>query len=461
MNISRFSFRTKQGWRVTHLLCKGLLLVMLISSFALFAPSANAAGSEIRFNISSDPCTGNLSSCALPSSASELKQGNSYYINMAATKDFKFDLYELYVKVPGQSGYSLVNSYDPSGYFRWYYIQYRFSKEGTYYIMPIITTTDGAQYSGEFSYRVKGNSSESTTPENTPQKKSGIQLNISQSPCTGNLSLCALPAAASELKQGSLYYINMAATEDFKFDRYELYVKVPGQSGYSLVDSYDPSGYFRWYCSQYRFAESGTYYIKPVITTKTGTQYSGEYSYQVTGTSAPNGSAENTYQYGSQIFAVVPNFNSAYFFNQNNYSRFVNSKGNRGCTATAMCIAYSIYHNTPLSPNDVKWSSGGTSWEYCTRYTENGKTYWGGSFNQDEALKCIFNCINSGKPIIVGVTGAGCDHVVTAVGIRDGADRNSLSLGDILIIDPYGGVVSTLAKYTGIDCWWSLRIPID
>ena len=50
----------------------------------------------------------------------------------------------------------------------------------------------------------------------------------------------------------------------------------------------------------------------------------------------------------------------------------MNKKGqNRGCTATAMCTAYSIYHDSALSPNDVKWSTAGTSWEYCKRYKEN------------------------------------------------------------------------------------------
>lgn len=288
-----------------------------------------------------------------------------------------------------------------------------------------------------------------------------IQFNVSQSPCSGNLSSYALPASASSLYQGSSYYINMAATNDFKLDRYEIYVKSPGQSSYCLVDFYDPSGYFRWYNVQFKFANAGTYYIMPVITTTGGAQYSGEFSFYVMANSSQNTASANTYQYDSTAYHVVPNFNSEYCFNQNDYRRFISSKGNRGCTATAMCIAYSIYHDSMLSPNDVKWSRYGTSWEYCARYEANGSVYRGNTYTQTEALQCAYACISGGKPMIIGVTGAGTDHVVTAVGIRDGADYSSLSLRDILIVDPNGGCISTLAKYTGVDTEWGLRVPID
>ena len=44
---------------------------------------------------------------------------------------------------------------------------------------------------------------------------------------------------------------------------------------------------------------------------------------------------------------------------------------------------------------------------------------------------------------------------------RNGADYNNLSLSDILIVDPNGGGISTLGKYTSIDTGWGLRVPID
>lgn len=294
--------------------------------------------------------------------------------------------------------------------------------------------------------------------------ESRVVFNVSQNQCQGNLSSYTFPDSATTLYQGNYYYINTAGTSDFKFDRLEVYIMAPGQSTYSLVDSYDPSGYFRWYYLQYKFSQEGTYYIKLILTLTNGTQGRGEVSFYVNGNNngSQNSSSTDTYQYDSKTFNVVPNFKSEYFFNQNDYSRFVNNHNkNRGCTATAMCIAYSIYHDTTLSPNDVKWCSAGTSWEYCTRYEENGYVYKGYTYTQNEALKCAYNCISSGKPMIIGVNGAGSDHVITAVGIREGADFDNLSLSDILIIDPNGGDINTLAKYNSIDTGWGLRIPID
>ncbi len=169
----------------------------------------------------------------------------------------------------------------------------------------------------------------------------------------------------------------------------------------------------------------------------------------------------DTYVYSGTTFGVVPNFKTEYCFNQNDYSRFVNSAGkNRGCTATAMCIAYSIYHDSSLSPNNVKWSSGGTSWEYCTRYADSSQIYKGNTFTQTGALKAAYDCIlSSRKPMIVGVNGYSSDHVVTIVGVAQNADRSSLSLGDFLIVDPYGGAIRTLAYFNSVDCEWALRIP--
>ena len=291
---------------------------------------------------------------------------------------------------------------------------------------------------------------------------SNIEMNISYSPCKGNLSMYALPAWVSEITQGKTYYINMAATSDFYFDRYEVYLKAPGQSDYALIESYNPLGFFRWYNFQYTFHKAGTYYIKPVITTTNGTQYIGEFSFYVNETSNQSNSSSDTYSYNGYTYNVIPHFKTDYCFNQHNYSRFKNAWGkNRGCTATAMCIAYSIYHDTTLSPNDVKWCSAGTSWEYCDRYKEGNITYYGKTYSQADALKCVCNCLGTGKPIILAVKGAGSDHVVTAVGIRSGADYYNLSLSDILIVDPNGGEICTLAKYTGVDTGWGLRVPKD
>ncbi len=184
--------------------------------------------------------------------------------------------------------------------------------------------------------------------------------------------------------------------------------------------------------------------------------------FTVAGGGSTAGPVGDGYTYGGRTYTMVPNFRSAYCFDQNDYARFENGSGqNRGCTATAMCIAYSLYHDTTLSPNSVAWSSDGTSWEYCTRYVSGGRTYTGGTFTQAEALQAAYDCVLSSQmPMIVGVNGYSSDHVVTVVGVAQGASRSSLSLSDFLIVDPYGGAVRSLSYFNSLDCGWALRVPV-
>lgn len=292
---------------------------------------------------------------------------------------------------------------------------------------------------------------------------SGVHMNVSSKPCYANLSTAALPEFQVPT-QGDTYYINLAGTTDYKLDHAEFYVKAPGQTSFSRIYEYNPSGYFRWVNCPYTFAQSGTYTIRLNVTTTNGAQASGDISFDVVSNSSTTANANtNTYTYNNSTFNVVSNFKSEYCFNQKDYSRFENKSGsNRGCTATAMCIAYSIYHDFTLSPNDVKWSWAGTSWEYCERYADSNKTYIGNKYTQNEALKAAYNCVlNDDKPLIVGVNGLGSDHVVTIVGVKSDANTNSLSLEDFLIVDPWGGTICTLNTYTSLDCGWGLRIPID
>lgn len=291
-----------------------------------------------------------------------------------------------------------------------------------------------------------------------------MQLNLSPNHCTSNLSVSALPASGTPFV-GDSFYVNFAATTGFKLKKADFFVKTPGASSFTCIYSYAPSGFFRYSYCYYYFGSAGYYEFYIEVTTTSGLVYGGSTS--ITVSARPNASetasSSDTYSYAGYTFAVVPNFKSDYCFNQKDYSRFVNWKGsNRGCTATAMCIAYSIYHDSALSPNDVKWCSDGTSWEYCKRYSDSTQTYYGYTFTQSEALKAIYNCLtDSDKPIIAGVNGAGCDHVVTVVGVKQGIDTSKLSLGDFLIVDPNGGTICTLDKYSSIDRGWALRVPID
>lgn len=283
------------------------------------------------------------------------------------------------------------------------------------------------------------------------------KFNVASQPVSGNLSRCSLPKAQTPA-QGQTFYINVSATENYRFLRARFFVKAPNANDYTCVYDYAPGGYFRWCYTPYTFSWSGTYAIKIILTKTNGGTMSGGTNITVAAGGNSNTEANgNSMAWNGTRYTVVPNADAEqYHYNQNNYARFVNSRGrNVGCTATAMACAYSIRHNTSLNPNSVRWSSAGCSWEYAMRLG----SYSPYSYSTQDALQAVYSSVNSGIPVIVGVTGAGVDHVVTAIGYRQGADPSSLSLSDILIIDPYGGSVCSLAKYSGIDTGWSLRVP--
>lgn len=286
---------------------------------------------------------------------------------------------------------------------------------------------------------------------------SQISFGIGTSACQGNLSSYSLPAHNSKVYVGRKIYINVAATSDIMLKTIEAYVSNGGN--YALVGRETARNYLRWSAFEYTPTTQGslTFLVKVYYTNGRTAQGKVTVTVEEKSTSSGNSMIWNGIRY-----TVVPNaIVSLYRYNQKNYPRFVNGSGrNVGCTATAMATAYSILHNTLKSPENVQWSSSGCSWELAKRLTDNGFSYSPYTYSTQEALQAVFRSVNRGVPVIVGVTGAGMDHVVTAIGFREGANPSNLSLSDILIIDPNGGQVCSLAKYSGVDTGWSLRVPI-
>lgn len=175
-----------------------------------------------------------------------------------------------------------------------------------------------------------------------------------------------------------------------------------------------------------------------------------------------------TYTYGDKEFTVVKGLNQKYCYNQNDYDKFWSSKynDNVGCTATSEAIAYSIYHDEAVSPNDMGWTSGGATWNH-SKIIEGTKNN-----SASETYQTIYEYVNEGIPVMFRVRNPqkrNYGHHLTAVGIRDGADPNNLGPQDLLIVDPYKGKIETLADYTQqsgskntiVDNpEWSLSIPI-
>lgn len=166
-----------------------------------------------------------------------------------------------------------------------------------------------------------------------------------------------------------------------------------------------------------------------------------------------------TMTYKGTQYSTVPNLNEDYFYNQNNYGKFEKSDGsNVGCTATAEAIAYSIYHDENVTPDQVGWSSKGATWTHSQII--DGSKY----MNASQRYAVMYENLSNGTPVLVRLPG----HHVTAVGIRDGADISNLGPADFLIINPYTGKLDTIAEYGNRHGFganvldtngWSLRIP--
>ncbi len=175
-----------------------------------------------------------------------------------------------------------------------------------------------------------------------------------------------------------------------------------------------------------------------------------------------------TYSYGNQDFSVIKGLDQKYCYNQNDYNRFWSNtyNDNVGCTSTAEAIAYSIYHNEEVSPNEMGWGSNGAKWNHSK--TIEGTT----NCSAEHTYKTIYENVKNGTPVMFRVKNAAKQnygHHMTAVGIRDGADPNNLGPADILVVDPEKGKIETLADYTKgsynkntiIDNdGWPLRIPV-
>ncbi len=175
-----------------------------------------------------------------------------------------------------------------------------------------------------------------------------------------------------------------------------------------------------------------------------------------------------TYSYGNQNFSVIKGLDQKYCYNQNDYNRFWSNtyNDNVGCTSTAEAIAYSIYHNEEVSPNEMGWGSNGAKWNHSK--TIEGTT----NCSAEHTYKTIYENVKNGTPVMFRVKNAAKQnygHHMTAVGIRDGADPNNLGPADILVVDPEKGKIETLADYTKgsynkntiIDNdGWPLRIPV-
>lgn len=127
---------------------------------------------------------------------------------------------------------------------------------------------------------------------------------------------------------------------------------------------------------------------------------------------------------------------------QTDYSAFNFPYGsNKGCCALSYAIGLSIVNGKSYNPT-AYWYGG------TTHYDSGGV---GGyvTFN----ASTVYNALKKGKPTMINYqyTGGG-QHWVLIIGIRGGANVNSLSYGDFYAIDPATGtqvILTSSYKWTG------------
>lgn len=126
-------------------------------------------------------------------------------------------------------------------------------------------------------------------------------------------------------------------------------------------------------------------------------------------------------------FLVLKNFKPEYLYCQYDYDRFISGDRNVGCTATADAMLASIYMDKSFSPNDEGWIPGvGAKWTNSV-LVDGSKT-----FSVKQQCQVVYDYLCEGKPVIIRVIG----HSVTAIGVRKGVDRTTITSADILIADP-------------------------
>ena len=89
-----------------------------------------------------------------------------------------------------------------------------------------------------------------------------IQSNVSTTAVSANLSSRSLPNAVSEIKTGTKYYFNIAATNSNYIKNFTLYCRCPGESSFHQVDSITAKNYMRYTAIPITFGEDkvGTFY---------------------------------------------------------------------------------------------------------------------------------------------------------------------------------------------------------
>lgn len=133
-------------------------------------------------------------------------------------------------------------------------------------------------------------------------------------------------------------------------------------------------------------------------------------------------------------YNVVECFNEEYVMKQNT---------NKNCTSTSDAMVGAFTKGQYVDP-DNGWQNGvGATWPE-TKLIPGSTAY-----TRNEQLKEVGNQLTAGNPVVIRVRRSSSDygHSMVAIGIKSGANPDSLTSSDLLIANPGTGKVCTLAEY--------------
>ena len=141
--------------------------------------------------------------------------------------------------------------------------------------------------------------------------------------------------------------------------------------------------------------------------------------------------------YNGYDYLVLGKYDKKYIYAQEiecTDAKYYVNGGNVACTVTAEATALSIFHEKNIKPTSLSWP-GYAEWNYSKDITEGFKKITKNA-PESEWLSLAYEHVTKGSPVIMWVIRPNDpDHVVTAIGIREGANPNDLKVYDFLIAD--------------------------
>ena len=185
---------------------------------------------DYRQNVSNSAVNCNASAGNLPSEISSVDKGESAYFNVQVYKDTDLKQAALYIKRPGDSSFSNVDTETASSLLRYAYFEVNVGNtSGKLEYYWILTTTGGTkQQTNTGNISING-------------QDFSYRQNISNSAASCNASNGDLPSGISSVDAGKSVYFNVQVYKDTDLKQAALYIKRPGNSSFSNVDTENAS----------------------------------------------------------------------------------------------------------------------------------------------------------------------------------------------------------------------------